>query len=59
MNTGNDCLVCWHSECLSQVCAPIFFLFLIKCTTVLAYLQERLTGADLKIGSAVLLRGDL
>jgi hypothetical protein len=59
MDTGNDCLVCCHFEGLSAVREPIFFLFLVKCSTVLAHLQDRLARADLEIGSAVLLHGGL
>lgn len=46
-------------ECLSEIRAPIFFLFLVKCSTVLTHLQDRLARTDLEIGSAVLLRGGL
>jgi hypothetical protein len=44
-------------ECLSEVAAPIFFLFIIKCTTVLAHLVQRFPEEGLRIGSPVLLRG--
>jgi uncharacterized protein with ATP-grasp and redox domains len=44
-------------ECLSETQAPIFFLFVVKCTTVRAHLQSRFPGVDLGIGSPVLLRG--
>jgi len=57
-----DCIISkgmGNFECLSEVQAPIFFLFLVKCSTVLAHLQDRLVRADLEIGSAVLLRGGL
>ena len=59
MDSGNDCLVCCHFEGLSAVRAPIFFLYLVKCSTALAHLQDRLARTDLEIGSAVLLRGEL
>nr|WP_320009923.1 ARMT1-like domain-containing protein [uncultured Desulfobulbus sp.] len=44
-------------ECLSEVEAPIFFLFMIKCTSVLQYLQPNFPGVDLSIGSPILLQG--
>ncbi|MBM9536974.1 damage-control phosphatase ARMT1 family protein [Desulfobulbus alkaliphilus] len=55
-----DCIISkgmGNFECLSDVPAPIFFLFLVKCSTVRAYLQNRLDRTDLDIGSAVLLSG--
>ncbi len=57
-----DCIISkgmGNFECLSDVPAPIFFLFLVKCSTVLAYLQDRLDRTDLEIGSAVLLNSGL
>ncbi len=44
-------------ECLSEVLAPIFFLFVVKCTTVRQHLRARFAEAGLRIGSPVLLRG--
>lgn len=44
-------------ECLSETNAPIFFLFVVKCTTVRAHLQARFPAIDLRIGSPVLLGG--
>lgn len=55
-----DCIISkgmGNFECLSEVRAPIFFLFIVKCTTVRQYLNRRCTGAGLKIGSPVLLEG--
>ncbi|NCC77565.1 MAG: DUF89 family protein [Clostridia bacterium] len=55
-----DCIISkgmGNFECLSEVAAPIFFLFIVKCTTVRDYLNHRLAGADLEIGSSVLLEG--
>lgn len=55
-----DCIISkgmGNFECLSEVVAPIFFLFIVKCTTVLAHLSHRYPGAGLRIGSPVLLRG--
>ncbi len=53
-----DCIISkgmGNFECLSEVAAPIFFLFIVKCTTVRNYLNQRFVGAGLKIGSPVLL----
>jgi len=44
-------------ECLSEVRAPIFFLFIVKCTTVRRYLNRCYEGAGVNIGSSVLLEG--
>jgi uncharacterized protein with ATP-grasp and redox domains len=44
-------------ECLSEVRAPIFYLFIVKCTTVRDYLNRCLAGGGLEIGSSVLLEG--
>ena len=44
-------------ECLSEVRAPIFFLFVVKCTTVRQHLRDRFPEAGVRIGSPVLLRG--
>jgi hypothetical protein len=55
-----DCIISkgmGNFECLSEVAAPIFFLFIVKCTTVLAHLAYRFPEAGLRIGSPVLLRG--
>ena len=55
-----DCIISkgmGNFECLSEVAAPIFFLFIVKCTTVLAHLSRRFPEAGLGIGSPVLLRG--
>jgi hypothetical protein len=37
--------------------APIFYLFIVKCTTVRDYLNRCLAGGGLEIGSSVLLEG--
>ena len=58
--TTADCIISkgmGNFECLSEVVAPIFFLFIVKCTTVLAYLTGRFPEAGLRIGSPVLLCG--
>lgn len=58
--TSADCIISkgmGNFECLSEVAAPIFFLFVIKCTTVRAHLVQRFPEAGLRIGSPVLLRG--
>ena len=55
-----DCIISkgmGNFECLSEVDAPLFFLFIVKCTTVCSYLQEHFSGNGLQIGSSVLLRG--
>ncbi len=44
-------------ECLSEVQAPIFFLFIVKCTSVRHYLNQCCDGAEVQIGSSVLLEG--
>ncbi len=44
-------------ECLSEVQAPIFFLFIVKCTTVRNHLNHCFPGAGLAIGSSLLLQG--
>lgn len=44
-------------ECLSEVPAPIFFLFIVKCTTVRDHLNRCFPGAGLAIGSPLLLQG--
>ncbi len=41
-------------ECLSEVDAPIFFLFTVKCSTVLNYLKSLYSAAQLHIGSPVI-----
>ena len=57
-----DCIVSkgmGNFECLSEVEAPIFFLFIVKCTTVRNYLRQHFPGIELRIGSPILLqRGD-
>ena len=45
-------------ESLSDTPVPIFFLLVVKCTAVLAHLEEHFPAAGLRIGSPVLLRGD-
>ena len=45
-------------ESLSDTPAPLFFLFVVKCTTVLAHLRARFPAVGLEIGSPVLLQGD-
>jgi uncharacterized protein with ATP-grasp and redox domains len=55
-----DCIISkgmGNFECLSEVAAPLFFLFVIKCTTVLAHLKRRFPEAELQIGSPILLQG--
>lgn len=55
-----DCIVSkgmGNFECLSDVRAPIFFLFTVKCTTVLAHLRRRFPEAGLAIASPVLIKG--
>jgi uncharacterized protein with ATP-grasp and redox domains len=55
-----DCIISkgmGNFECLSEVQAPLFFLFIVKCSTVLAYLQQRFPKKNLRIGSSVLLQG--
>lgn len=44
-------------ECLSAVRAPLFFLFIIKCTTVRDHLNRCFPGTGLAIGSPLLLQG--
>lgn len=55
-----DCIVSkgmGNFECLSDVQRPLFFLFVVKCTTVLAHLRHRFPDSGLRIGSSVLLQG--
>lgn len=55
-----DCIVSkgmGNFECLSDVQRPLFFLFVVKCTTVLAHLRHRFPDNGLQIGSPVLLQG--
>jgi uncharacterized protein with ATP-grasp and redox domains len=55
-----DCIISkgmGNFECLSEVCGPLFFLFTVKCTTVLQYLRARYSDSELTIGSPVLLQG--
>ncbi len=57
---GADCIISkgmGNFECLSEVVAPLFFLFMVKCTTVLAHLTHQFPEAGLRIGSPVLLQG--
>lgn len=57
---GADCIISkgmGNFECLSEVRAPLFFLFIVKCTTVRAYLKSQFPASDLQIGSPVLLQG--
>jgi damage-control phosphatase, subfamily I len=57
-----DCIISkgmGNFECLSEVRAPLFFLFIVKCTTVLNHLRSRSSGNGLRIGSPVLLQGRL
>jgi uncharacterized protein with ATP-grasp and redox domains len=57
-----DCIISkgmGNFECLSEVRAPLFFLFIVKCTTVLNYLRCRFPENGLRIGSPVLLQGGL
>ena len=56
-----DCIIAkgmGNFESLSDAPAPLFFLFVVKCTTVLAHLRARFPEAGLRIGSPVLLRGE-
>ena len=58
--TSADCIISkgmGNFECLSEVAAPIFFLFIVKCTTVRSHLGQHFPEAGLQIGSPVLLRG--
>ncbi|MGI6657302.1 MAG: damage-control phosphatase ARMT1 family protein [Desulfobulbus sp.] len=57
-----DCIISkgmGNFECLSDVCGPLFFLFIVKCNTVLRYLADLPEAAEaaLRIGSPVLLQG--
>jgi damage-control phosphatase, subfamily I len=55
-----DCIISkgmGNFECLSDVRGPLFFLFIVKCTTVLAHLRHRFPDNGLQIGSPVLLQG--
>lgn len=55
-----DCIISkgmGNFECLSEVVAPIFFLFTVKCTTVRDYLADRFPDAGVAIGSPVLMQG--
>jgi uncharacterized protein with ATP-grasp and redox domains len=55
-----DCIISkgmGNFECLSEVRAPLFFLFIVKCSTVLAHLQSRFPDSRLQIGSSILLQG--
>lgn len=57
---GADCIISkgmGNFECLSEVAAPIFFLFTVKCTTVHAHLARRFPESGVRIGSPVLLQG--
>ena len=57
-----DCIISkgmGNFECLSEVQAPLFFLFTVKCSTVLDHLRRRLPEKELRIGSPVLLQGGL
>jgi len=57
---GADCIISkgmGNFECLSEVAAPIFFLFTVKCTTVHAHLAQRFPESKVQIGSPVLLQG--
>lgn len=57
-----DCIVSkgmGNFECLSEVAAPLFFLFIIKCTTVLNALQRRHNNPALRIGSPILLQSSV
>lgn len=57
-----DCIISkgmGNFECLSGVRAPIFFLFIVKCTAVQRYLNRYLAGAGVEIGSSVLLEGGM
>jgi uncharacterized protein with ATP-grasp and redox domains len=57
---GADCIISkgmGNFECLSEIAAPIFFLFTVKCTTVHAHLARRFPESGVQIGSPVLLQG--
>ncbi|MDX9833755.1 MAG: ARMT1-like domain-containing protein [Desulfobulbus sp.] len=45
-------------ESLSGTPGPIFFLLVVKCSAVLAHLQERFPAVALSIGSSVLIEGE-
>ena len=56
-----DCVIAkgmGNFESLSDTPAPLFFLFVVKCTTVLTHLRARFPAVGLEIGSPVLLQGD-
>jgi len=60
--TAADCIISkgmGNFGCLSEVGAPLFFLFIVKCTTVLAHLTHQFPEAGLRIGSPILLQGRL
>ncbi|PID72436.1 MAG: hypothetical protein CSA31_00945 [Desulfobulbus propionicus] len=53
-----DCILAkgmGNFECLSEVKAPLFFLFTVKCSTVRDHLHRRFEHAAVKIGSPVIL----
>ncbi len=55
-----DCIISkgmGNYECLSGIKAPIFYLFTVKCSTVLAHLKVYYPEEKLAIGSPVLLAG--
>ncbi|MGE4560848.1 MAG: DUF89 domain-containing protein [Desulfobulbus sp.] len=57
-----DCIISkgmGNFECLSGMQAPIFFLFIVKCTAVRGYLNRCLAGTGVEIGSSVLLDGGM
>lgn len=41
-------------ECLSDISGPLYFLFTVKCRSVLQYLQGQYPNTELEIGSAIL-----
>jgi uncharacterized protein with ATP-grasp and redox domains len=55
-----DCIISKGTgkyERLPEVRAPLFFLFIVKCTTVLQHLRDRFFGNNMEIGYPVLLQG--
>lgn len=53
-----DCILAkgmGNFECLSEVPAPIFYLFTVKCSTVCDYLKQKFPEAEITIGSPVII----
>lgn len=54
-----DCIISkgmGNYECLSDTDRPLFFLFVVKCTTVRQHLTSRFPDAGVRIGSPMLIR---